>query len=777
MNVPEFRLAILIGISSIIMLFPGAHVQAAGVRSYDWTQTATAEFETGQMTGIAITNLAGGELRLSSSAATGIYTSTVFTSPFSFNAIVPHWRAVVPDGATLRVEVRVYTASSGWLPWHPFDDSDWIAARGQFYPETPLLLSDGRQCQYRVTLTAATAGQTPILDEMIVTIIDTTAGPTTLQAKAAVRPSQVTTQDVSRPAIISRNDWGANEDWRRDENGSLLWPLEYRSVEKIIVHHTVSANDYAEEQAASLVRGIYYYHAVTRGWGDIGYNYLVDKYGNIYEGRYGGPGVVGGHVHGYNYGSMGIGAIGSHGNTQPPSEPPSDPPTGETLTAIADLVAWEANRSYIHPLESAPFYGVTMPNLTGHRDYSATNCPGDYFNVELPSLRQAAWQRIVSYTAQYCVDWLGWNTPPPTLLAGETYSLATSVRNTGWFTWPSAGLTTTVSLGHYWLDSDTQPVAPPDGDYGDPLAYDLSFGHIYNFEPTLITTPITPGTFTLAWDMMYQDVAWFHDANPDSPRLTFTLAITSTPPVTISGRLLDVRGHPVGGGLIALPNWVTVTSADDGTYALPRLARTAYTLTTSVEDHVALPPAYGVDATSNDVTYPFVLMPDSFVNLVVNGNFENGLNSWSRGGVTTSLPVSTTAAHTGLGAAQLGGSVFTGAVWLSQALDLPACTLSPTLSLLYRVPVAGDGTAFQVVLAGDTSSLIYTLPLAASNWTHFWTDLPGGRDALFDLQLKLTQSGSSTFTTVLMDEVWLGHQGVVSCTTYLPLVLQPNVPD
>ena len=783
MNTSKSGLLVFFLFLGLVALLPGAEpqrtsAQAPGVRSQDWTHTTAADFETGETVGVAVTNLAGGELCLAHGATTGVYTSAVITPSFPFNAIAPHWRAVVPDSSVLRVEMRVSTASNGWSPWYAFDEADWIAAKGQFYPETPLLLSEGQQFQYRVTMTAILAGQSPILDEMTVTVIDATAGPTTSQARAAAHSGQVTAQGVPQPPIIPRSEegWDADETLRYvngDLNGDLIWSLEYRTVEKIVVHHTVSTNKYGPDDGAGLVRAIYYYHAVTRGWGDIGYNYLVDKYGNTYEGRFGGPGVVGGHVYGYNYGSMGIGTIGSYGNT-----PTSITPTVEIMIALADLAAWEVNRSYIHPLESAPFYNATTPNLGGHRDYppGTTACPGDYLYAELSGLRQDTWERIVTYTDQYHVDWLAWNTPPHTLLAGETYSLSMTVRNTGWLTWPKAGVVNAVRLGYHWLDDGGRPVIqPPEDDHRGPLDHGLTFGHTYDFEPALVTTPITPGDYTLAWDMVREGVAWFHDANPASPLLIMPLVITDTPPVTISGQLLDVLGRPVSGGQVALPNWIAVTTRDDGAYALPRLARVAYTLTASASGYAPQLPAYDVDATRGNVTYPFAFVPNDFFSLVANGDFEDSLIGWTRGGITTSLPVSTTMAHTGFGAVQWGGHVFSGAVWLSQTVDLPANALSPSLSLLYRVPISDDSAAFQVVLASKTTTMPHTLPLTATHWTHFWTDLPDGWGGPLDLQLKLTQSGSLlTPTTVLVDKVWLGYQDREPHSTYLPLALKAH---
>ncbi len=72
----------------------------------------------------------------------------------------------------------------------------------------------------------------------------------------------------------------------RTENGhDLVWPIEKtKKVERIVVHHTAENNQTNKDDLA-LIRGIYYYHTVVRGWGDIGYNYLVGQRGQIYEGR------------------------------------------------------------------------------------------------------------------------------------------------------------------------------------------------------------------------------------------------------------------------------------------------------------------------------------------------------------------------------------------------------------------------------------------------------------------------------------------------------------
>ena len=119
---------------------------------------------------------------------------------------------------------------------------------------------------------------------------------------------------VPQPTIVTRAQWGADESWR---SGTP----DYAPVRMAIVHHTVNGNDYTREQAPALVRAIYYYHAKSCGYRDIGYNFLIDRYGTIYEGRYGGItlGPVGAQTLGFNTGSTGISIIGNFEIAQPTS--------------------------------------------------------------------------------------------------------------------------------------------------------------------------------------------------------------------------------------------------------------------------------------------------------------------------------------------------------------------------------------------------------------------------------------------------------------------------
>ncbi|MFN8512033.1 MAG: N-acetylmuramoyl-L-alanine amidase [Chloroflexia bacterium] len=124
---------------------------------------------------------------------------------------------------------------------------------------------------------------------------------------------------TSMPKVIARAQWGCDEKLRFDAKGKEIWEPEYLVNEKIIVHHTDTPND---GDPAAAVRSVYYYHAITQGWGDIGYNFLIDRNGNVYEGRFGGENVVAGHALRYNYGSVGIALLGAFAGAPAPSPRP-----------------------------------------------------------------------------------------------------------------------------------------------------------------------------------------------------------------------------------------------------------------------------------------------------------------------------------------------------------------------------------------------------------------------------------------------------------------------
>ena len=199
------------------------------------------------------------------------------------------------------------------------------------------------------------------------------------------------------PGVISRAGWGADERIRFDQWGEERWWSQYFPLQKLIVHHTAGAN--GDPNPAATVRAIYHYHAVTQNWGDIGYNYLVDAQGRIYEGRHSreywngatptsdnaaGKVISGGHALYHNAGTMGIALLGNF---------TSQPPTTAARSSLVNLLTWAAGTHGINPTGATTYvnpvngYVRTTHNIAGHRDYNQTGCPGQRLYALLPSIR------------------------------------------------------------------------------------------------------------------------------------------------------------------------------------------------------------------------------------------------------------------------------------------------------------------------------------------------------------------------------------------------------
>jgi N-acetylmuramoyl-L-alanine amidase len=209
---------------------------------------------------------------------------------------------------------------------------------------------------------------------------------------------------IAQPSVISRAGWGADESLRFDSNGNEKWPPAFYPIQKLIVHHTAGVND--DPDPPATIRSIYYYHAITQGYGDIGYNFLIDEAGRVYEGRYSRPyaatelptgedsngnGVTAAHAQGYNSGTVGIALLGTL---------TSQDATPAARSALEEVLAWKGERHGIDPQGSSlytnPVNGTqkTFPNIAGHRDVAATECPGSVFYSTLPTIRQGVAARI-----------------------------------------------------------------------------------------------------------------------------------------------------------------------------------------------------------------------------------------------------------------------------------------------------------------------------------------------------------------------------------------------
>ena len=182
-----------------------------------------------------------------------------------------------------------------------------------------------------------------------------------------------------QPAMVSREEWGGDACL-----GGLAPDRDYADrVELAFIHHTdhgSNSNGYGPDEGRNLVYAICSYHVNVREWSDIGYNFLVDKYGTIYEGRGGGieAGVIGAHTGGFNSYSTGIAFVGDH---------TASAPTDAAQAALRRLAAWKLDVHHVDPLGTVTVESlgstkfpedtiVTFPTVAGHRDASLTSCPG-----------------------------------------------------------------------------------------------------------------------------------------------------------------------------------------------------------------------------------------------------------------------------------------------------------------------------------------------------------------------------------------------------------------
>lgn len=194
--------------------------------------------------------------------------------------------------------------------------------------------------------------------------------------------------------LLSRQAWGADESLRFGADGSETWPPDYHPVQTLSVHHTGSAN--GEANPAARVRTIYRDQTVGQAWGDIGYHYLIDAAGRVYEGRWSGTDgdpahnaagrlVTGAHISTYNTGNVGIALLGTFSTVAP---------TAAARGALVQLLAELATRHSINPLQQKVVYVNPVsgamwdgPAISGHRDWAATDCPGGVLHSQLPAIR------------------------------------------------------------------------------------------------------------------------------------------------------------------------------------------------------------------------------------------------------------------------------------------------------------------------------------------------------------------------------------------------------
>jgi hypothetical protein len=308
-------------------------------------------------------------------AASGRVASRPLRAPRRFSLVGLRWRGAAQPGISLRVR-RAGGHWTRWLhlPGNPDGAPDPRSAEAgkQRASSAPVWVGSANWVQYRLTR------RVPGLRVHFVQVDSHGWRP----------PRARKAQAAGQPPIQPRSTW--------DPTGKQCPPRtapQYGDAQVAFIHHTVSLNDYTAADVPSIILGICRFHRNSNGWNDIGYNFLVDKFGTLWEGRAGGidQPVVGAQAQGFNSQSTGIANIGTFDQI---------PETDAAMSSMAALIRWKL------PLTGAPTAGnttlvsaggsdnrfpagtrVTLDRVSGHRDVDATDCPGVDLYGQLPTLR------------------------------------------------------------------------------------------------------------------------------------------------------------------------------------------------------------------------------------------------------------------------------------------------------------------------------------------------------------------------------------------------------
>jgi len=359
------------------------------------------------------------------------------TPEFEFTAVAPHWLANTPKNTSLKLLIRI-SDGENWSEWQEIKELDDIRenSKQDNHKQGELVFGEkpGKFFEYKVELDSSNPDVTPALEEIKFYYLNSEEGPNPLKPKKLFGVIPVASAGTGNH--YSRASWGANESYRY-RNGREEWPRRYASVKSFVIHHTAGSNNPSNPSAT--VRAIYYYHARTLDWGDIGYNYLVDQHGNTYEGRYGGNNVVAGHAAYYNYGTAGISVLGNFETASP---------TGNSIDGIARLIISKTKDKSFNSTGSirltktsgyphySPIGSKTVPTIAGHRNLNSTACPGRNLYPKLSTIRnKVKASQVLTY--DYAV--ISVRNLPKFMAPNQKSTVEVKIKNTGRKSWYRQG--------------------------------------------------------------------------------------------------------------------------------------------------------------------------------------------------------------------------------------------------------------------------------------------------------------------------------------------------
>jgi hypothetical protein len=306
-----------------------------------------------------------------------------------FDLVAVSWTTPV-DGISVQVRVR---EGGRWTDWQKLDDGDdgpdqLVAGRptGGAGATSPLLTGGADGVQIRVD--DATGTPPPGLR------VDLVDGGRAAADAGPARPAASAEAATPQPTIVTRAQWGA------DESLVTGMPSYDTAVKALFVHHTDTTTSYSATQAYAQIRAVYAFHTKVRGWNDIGYNFLVDRFGRVFEGRRGSitAAVLGAHTGGFNSQSLGVAVLGTFITQAPPAA---------ALRGLVDVLAWKAAQYGLNPQSATKLLSaggpytkhaagstVAVTTLSSHRDVGVTECPGNALYADLPWLRRQVAARM-----------------------------------------------------------------------------------------------------------------------------------------------------------------------------------------------------------------------------------------------------------------------------------------------------------------------------------------------------------------------------------------------
>lgn len=299
--------------------------------------------------------------------------------------------------AAPHAEIRFRTAA-GWDAWTPVEMTTEPAADDRSGEPLRPVMSEGMVAAGAEEVQVRLSGLdvAPVSDAEIVLVEDVAGpawpGPGTSAGTPALAtvPAGPRTATAAAPAVISRARWGADE---VPPSPGCARPDYGTRLDRFVIHHTAGTNAYSAADSPAILRGIQRYHVQGRGWCDIGYNMLVDKFGQVFEGRRGGLEelVVGVHASGHNTNTVGLSVLGDYTKAAP---------SAASIDALVRVVGWKSYLHGIDPASSALKDGVMMRRVIGHREVASTSCPGAIQNF-LGNIAARGRTAMLSYQPEF----------------------------------------------------------------------------------------------------------------------------------------------------------------------------------------------------------------------------------------------------------------------------------------------------------------------------------------------------------------------------------------